>query len=407
METQNHSGSLLGGVLLVAGCCIGAGMLGLPVLSALGGFEPSVFMFILSWLFMLSAGLLLLEVNLWFKEDVSIISMAGRSLGLPGKIVAWSGFLFLFYALMVAYISGIGQLISDFFLEWTNIVIIPGVGSFIACVLLSFMIYLGTKAVDWVNRLLMIGLIASYVLIIYFGSSRVNPEYLQHHDWSAIFLVVPAMIISFGFHNLIPTLTTYLNRDVAKLRLTIILGSFIPLVIYLLWEYLILGLVPVEGEGGFREAYNQGDMVTRTLKSALGASWILDLANAFAFFAIVTSFLGVSLSFVDFLADGFHIKKTPRGKAFLCTLVIALPFAFALIYPKIFLTALNYAGSFGAVILFGILPAAMAWGGRYIKKIEAPRLLPGGKAGLVLLTLGALAIIALQIYQDYFVEVHS
>ncbi len=63
MQKGSHSGSVLGGVLLVTGCCIGAGMLGLPVMSALTGFYPTLAMFIVGWLFMAVTGLLLLEVN--------------------------------------------------------------------------------------------------------------------------------------------------------------------------------------------------------------------------------------------------------------------------------------------------------------------------------------------------------
>jgi tyrosine-specific transport protein len=220
-------------------------------------------------------------------------------------------------------------------------------------------------------------------------------------------LVVPAMIISFGFHNMVPTLTSYLKGDAKRLRWTIIIGSVIPLFIYIIWEAIILGLVPVEGEGGFRQALQQGDMATKTLRNAIGLSWIVEIANYFAFFAIVTSFLGVALSFVDFLADGLKIKKDPQGKGLLCFLVIALPLAFALIYPKIFLLALSYAGSFGAISLFGILPAAMVWVGRYHKKIQALRLLPGGKVPLVIIFIGAIAVIGLQIYHDILTRMSS
>ena len=107
-------GSILGGILLVAGCCVGAGMLGLPVLSAQAGFQPSVVIFFICWLFMLCTGLLWLEVNLWYGEDINIVTMAERSLGRGGKIVSWFVFLFLFYSLMVAYIAASGSLISDF-----------------------------------------------------------------------------------------------------------------------------------------------------------------------------------------------------------------------------------------------------------------------------------------------------
>lgn len=409
MQSQNTtpSGSLAGGILLVAGCCIGAAMLGLPVLSAFAGFVPSVVMFFISWLFMLSTGLLLLEVNLWFKEEVSLISMADRTLGFSGKVIAWGGFLFLFYALMVAYIAGTGQLIADFSLHLVGIEMPAWMGSILTCLLFGFMVYLGTKAVDWLNRLFMVGLIAAYTLLVYFGSQYVHPEYLKYQDWPATILVIPAMILSFGYHNMVPSLTSYLKGDLNRLRKTIIIGSLIPLFIYILWEVIILGLVPVEGEGGFRQALQQGDMATKTLRNMTGLPWIGELANYFAFFAIVTSFLGVALSFVDFLADGLKIKKDNKGKVYLCILVIALPLIFALIYPKVFLLALSYAGSFGAVILFGLLPASMVWAGRYRKKIQAPRLLPGGKISIIIIIISATVVIGLQVYRDILTRASS
>ncbi|MCE5319309.1 MAG: tyrosine transporter, partial [Parachlamydia sp.] len=386
--------------LLVAGCCIGAGMLGLPILSGMAGFQPTLVMFILSWLFMVATGLLLLEVNLWFPDDVSLVTMAGRTLGGLGKAVAWGGFLFLFYALMVAYIAAIGELISDFSLLLFHVQMPSWFGSLIGALLFGIAVYLGTGAVDAWNRYLMIGLVVSYALLLILGSQHVDRELLKHRDWPAVVVVIPAMIISFGYHNLIPTLKTYLEGDLPRLRLTILIGTAIPLIIYLFWEWLILGLIPVEGAGGFREALGQGEMTTRALKNAVGSSWVVDLAHAFAFFAIVTSFLGVALSFVDFLADGFHIKKDARGKALLCGLVLGLPFIFALIYPKIFLTALKYAGSFGAVTLFGLLPAAMAWMGRYRRGIKGVRVLPGGRFSLILIIAVALTVMGLQLYVD-------
>lgn len=397
---KKEKGSLLGGILLVAGCCIGAGMLGLPILSAMAGFKPSIFMFILSWIFMLSTGLLLLEVNLWFKEDINIVTMAGRTLGKWGKVIAWVVFLFLFYCLMVAYSAGSGALVADFLEEPLGFLLPSWVGSFFMVAIFGVMIYLGTKAVDEFNRLLMLGLILSYILLVVMGTPHVNLSYLAHENWGASLLVIPAMIVSFGFHNLVPSLTTYLNHDIKRLRWTLIIGSAIPLIIYLVWEWLLLGLIPVEGKNGFKEAFDQGDMTTRVLKAAVGSSWIVEIAHYFAFFAVVTSFLAVALSFVDFLSDGLHVKKTPKGKIFLCLLALMPPFLFALIYPKIFLVALGYAGGFGAVILFGLLPVAMAWSGRYIKKLNQPQILPGGKFALILIVICSLIVILLQLKQE-------
>lgn len=393
----SKEGNVIGGILLVAGCCIGAGMLGLPVLSSLAGFAPSIVVFFLCWLFMVTTGLLLLEVNLWFGEEVSIVTLAEKTLGPIGKFVSWGTYLFLFYSLMVAYVAASGSLVVDFVDQTTGYAWPDWIGSLLFSLLFGVLIYRGTGTVDVFNRILMFGLIAAYVGLVALGAKHVNPTLLKRQDWSATTLVIPAALLSFGFHNLVPSLTTYFRSHIRDLKLAIIIGSLIPLVIYLVWEWLILGLVPLEGIGGFQEALDQGEMATQALKSAVGSSLVLDLAQAFAFFAIITSFLSVALSFVDFLADGLNIKKTPKGRLLLISLVLGPPFIFALLYPTIFLMALNYAGGFGAVTLFGILPALMVWKGRYHQKRGYFPMVPGGRLTLVAIIGFAVWVMVLQI----------
>lgn len=386
-------GSLIGGMLLVAGCCIGAGMLGLPVLSAQAGFYPSTVVFFICWLFMASTGLLLLEVNLWHEADINIVTMARRSLGRAGQVVSWCIFLFLFYSLMVAYVAASDSLVTDFIQQVSGLQWPTGTGAIISCLLFGTLIYMGIGAVDWFNRLLMLGLVLSYVCLVTIGASHVKFSLLQHRDWTAMTTVIPVALISFGFHNLVPSLTSYFSSNVKALRWVILGGSAIPLLIYLAWEWLILGIAPLSD---FKQALDQGEIATEALKNAVGASWILDVAQIFAFFAIVTSFLSVALSFVDFLADGLNIKKTPRGKLILILLVLAPPFVCAFLYPTIFLIALNAAGGFGVAILFGILPVLMVWRGRYIQHLGKQQLLPGGRGALLLILAFAIWVVALQ-----------
>lgn len=403
METASatKSGSLFGAVLLIAGCCIGAGMLGLPVISAVAGFKPSLFMFLLSWAFMTTTALLLLEVNLWFSHEVSMVSMAERTLGRFGKVISWLCFIFLFYALGVAYIAGSGELVADTLREATGKEISPWIGSLAVSLIFGIFVYLGTFAVDLFNRFLMIGLVCSYVLLVGLGWPHVNTANLQYSDWSVAPLVLPVMVISFGFHNMIPSLTEYLQRDARRLRWAILCGSCLALVVYLIWEWLILGLVPFDGEG-FLKVVDEGYMATETLKNAAGTLWVVDAAQYFAIFAILTSFLGNSLSFVDFLADGLKVKKDEAGKLWLCFLVILPPFVLALIYPRIFLVALNSAGTFGAVVLFGIMPALMVWRGRYSLKLGNSPLVIGGKGVLIGVIAIAVWMIATQIMDFLF-----
>lgn len=397
MKIDQKEGSTTGAMLLISGCCIGAGMLGLPMMSAAAGFVPSLGMFLMSWLFMTATALLLLEVNLWYSDEVSLISMAGRTLGTVGKIASWTLFIFLFYAIGVAYISGSGELLVSFVNGAFGTALPNGVGGLVVSLFFGLFVYLGTKAVDLFNRTLMIGLIVTYMLLVILGAPHVSPSNLGYCNWLAAPLVLPILLISFGFHNMIPSLKTYLNGDARRLRLAIICGSALPLVIYIIWEWLILGLISMGGGEGLEALASEGEMATDALKMAAGASWIVDVAQYFAFFAILTSFLGNSLSFVDFLADGFRVKKDKMSKLLLCVLVIAPPLLMSVMYPHLFLTALNYAGAFGAVTLFGIMPALMAWSGRYWKKIQAPRMLPGGKGVLAAIIVFALSVIVLQI----------
>jgi tyrosine-specific transport protein len=254
---------------------------------------------------------------------------------------------------------------------------------------------LGTGVVDYFNRFLMMGLILSYAVLLAMGAKHIDFCLLKDREWNAMTEVFPAVIISFGYHNLIPSLHTYFRGDRQVLTWAILIGSVIPLLIYLVWEGLILGLVPADY---FKNALDEGAIATQALKEVIGASWILDVAQIFAFFAIVTSFLSVALSFVDFLADGLNIKKTTLGKGILVSLVIGPSSLCALFYPTVFLTALNYAGGFGAVILFGILPALMVWIGRYRLKIPSTPLVPGGKVVLASVIAFAIWIILLQIF---------
>lgn len=387
-------GNLMGGILLIAGCCIGAGMLGLPVQSAATGFIPSTLSFFVCWLFMLSTGLLLLEVNLWFGKEVSLVTLSDQTLGLIGKIVAWLVFLFLFYSLMVAYIAASGSLISHTVQELFSYPLTVGASELIFCFIFSFILYAGTQIVDWFNRLLMLGLIVSYLFLVIAGASHVQLSLLKPREWGEVTKVIPTVLVSFGFHNLIPSLSTYFHGQLKPLKQAIIIGSALPLVIYLIWNGLILGLVPSQN---FKQILDQGEIATEALKSVAENFWITDAAQLFAFFALITSFLSVALSFVDFLADGLKIKKTALGKMALISLVLFPPLTCAHFYPTVFLFALNVAGGFGAVILFGILPVAMAWSGRYYHKVEATHLLPGGKPLLILIVAFSLTVMLLQV----------
>ena len=386
-------GSLVGGMLLVAGNCIGAGMLALPIVMGLAGFLPSLSMLIAAWIFMTFTGCLLVEINGWFYGQVNFLSMAKEALGRTGYLVAWMFYPILFYSILVAYVAAGGSIFSAI-LETLFHLSVPGwVASCFFTAIFGWIIYLGTRPVDLMNRVLMVGLIVAYLGIIGFGLTQIHPKHLLHWDLSPLFSSLSILVLSFGFQNLIPTLTAYMKGDLKRVRFTILGGSSIVLIVYLLWSLVVLGNVPYEGILG---SYQKGEDATAALR-AISASSLSYFAQAFAFFAIITSFLAIGLTLTHFLADGFKVEPTRDKTRWLIPLVLAPPFLFGVFYPKIFIKALSFAGGICAMILFGILPILMTWVGRYVKKITSNYHVAGGKISLILALCFALFVITCEL----------
>lgn len=394
---NKQSGSVFGGMLLIVGSCIGAGMLGLPVITGISGFFPSLLMFFLAWLFMTASALLLIEVNGWFPQRVNLLTMVGDTLGQWGRSVCWVTYLFLFYALLVAYISGIGSLSATFFQMLFNISLPAWCGSLFFVLLFGWIVYLGTRRVDLCNRGLMIGKITAFLILVFIGASYIRPVLLKQSNAQLALLSLPLLIISFGFHNMIPSLVTYLKGDMRRVKITIVGGGLIAFAIYLVWQILVLGIVPIGGMNGLAANLKQDREASQALAAFVNSSGIILFSQLLAFFAILTSFIAQALSLVHFLADGLRIPYKSKENGWLCALALAPPLLLSLIFPQLFFKALNFAGGVCTVILFGFLPVAMVWKGRYRSEGKTSYEMPGGKLALAAIFLFALVVLFLQL----------
>jgi len=390
----------VGSALLVAGTQIGAGMLALPISTGVAGFWPSAALFIVAFLYMLASLFLLVEVNFWsHKVTANIITLAREHLGLVGQIVAWVSFLMLLYAVAAAYISGGGSLLASALQSGLTVSISDALGTWCFLAIFGGIVVFGTRILDGFNRILIGGLIASFIFLIVFTSPNVSLADLHVGKPMYLFAAVPVVVLSFTSHIIVPSLRTYLAGDHKDLIRALFWGSVIPLVFYLVWEFLIVGSLPSSGPFSLEAIARHNNPVsglTKALNAKLHIPAVAIVVGFFSFFALVTSFFGVSLGLFDFLADGFRIKKTAIGKFLLLLMMYIPPMLFALSYPEGFVFAVGYAGVFVAV-LYGILPPIMIWKGRYIDKMESDFVTPGGKLVPIIVFLGAFVIIFFQI----------
>jgi tyrosine-specific transport protein len=395
---MNHNGTVFGGALLVAGTTIGGGMLALPVLTSPGGFLPSLVIYFLCWSFMACTGLLFLEVSAWVEKDANIVTMATRTLGVPGKITAWVLYLFLFYCLTLAYVVGCGDLVSQIFKE--NIP--DWLGSLIFVAVFAPFIFAGAKAVGKLNIYLVATLGVFYLAFVVLGFRFVKAEYLSYANWPLSLKALPIAFTAFAYQGIIPSLVHYMNQDQKKVKKAILIGSFIPLVTYMIWQWLILGIVPTFGPQGLEEALRNGDNAVYPLKNFIENPLVYPVGLGFAFFALLTSFLGVTLGLMDFLADGLKLPKTSLNKFWLCLLIFVPPLIIGFLNPGLFLQALDFAGGFGCSLLLGLLPILMVWRGRYTLGLKSNYSLPGGKLVLILLLMFVAFELSFEIHERLF-----
>lgn len=368
---------VISGSALIAGTSIGAGMLAIPLVTAQSGFLPSVAISVAVWLFMLLTGLLFMEAVLWMPAGSNILTISSQLLGKSGKYAAGGMFLFLYYCLMVAYFAGGAPLLNA---GWCSYLLFGGI--------FGVIVAKGAKAIDRVNLTLTIAMIIAYVMLLSTGSSEVSLKRLALANWSQGYLALPILFGAFGYHNVIPSVCAYLQRDRKSIRLSIICGTTVALMIYLLWQWLIIGSIPQEM---ILKALEAGQPVTQALQAITGNGWIYPAGRFFAFFALATSVLGVAFSMVDFLRDGLKVERCSRVTLVMLTFIP--PGICAAVNPTIFQKALGLAGGFGEAFLNGLLPVLLIWAG-------CRKGLPwtGTKLMLGMLAVLSVGVIGLEVY---------
>lgn len=391
---MEKKGSVIGGVLLITGSCVGAGMLGLPIITGLVGFYPSLLLFAIACFFMTSTALLVVEVDQWFEGRTNFITMVTSLLGPVGRVACWFLYLFLFYAILVAYIAGSGQHFAALFKSSLPV----WVGSVLFVILFGWVVYLGTRPVDLLNRGLMFAKILVYLILVGVGFQYVSPGLLTYVDVKYSFFALPLLIISFGFQNMIPTLSHYLGGDIKRIKQSIIGGALFTLLIYIFWQIIALGSLPIDGDNGILSSFKKGVDAAVALQNQVNSAWIGTFASLLAFVAILTSFLAQTLTLVHFLGDGMRIKHDGHKENIgLCLLALVPPLVFAIINPSIFYKALNFAGGICAVVIFGVFPVLMVWRGRYFLDQEYDYRVRGGKPLLGVLFFIAIFIVFYQL----------
>jgi len=348
---------------------------------------------------MYATGILFSEVTLWMPDKSNVLSISAQFFGKYGRYCAGGMFIFLYYSLMVAYFAASTPLLAHA-LECAQITWKGWQVSLIFSLIVGVVVAAGPKSIDRCNMMLSVAMILSWLMLVGFGSLHVRKEHLISHQFPLMVFVAPVLFGAFGFHNVIPSLCSYLKRDKRAIRFSIFWGSLLPLIVYLIWQWLIIGTIPKKA---LAQALRQGMPVTGAFAAITGDPYFVMIGSFFAFFAIITSLLGVSFSMVDFLADGLRLDSRRWTKRIgLTVLTLAPPCILALVKPDIFNYALGIAGGFGEAFLNGLLPIGLMWMGKYHWKCASKLKVLGNRWMLTLLIFFSIFVMAIEFVQLVF-----
>jgi tyrosine-specific transport protein len=350
-------------IFLVSGTCIGAATLALPLVLFSQGLLWTFGLFLLVWSAMYCSGIMLAEVSYTYPAGTHLITMVKQQGGRGAQVVVWCVYLLLLYSLLALYLSGVSDLVqgwlfhgqdSQTYFVWELLLV----------ALMGGLLFFGLDYLARVNRFLM-----SLLMIVFIALTLLLMPY---GHWVGLFAwqvphnigpLLPVVVTAFGYQVVVPSLRRYLGGQSEVLKRTVFWGSLWPLVIYLIWILVIFALLNAYGPHIAMRDFitSPASFLPHLIERTVDSVWSVFLINGFMLIAILTSFIGISISLCDFVRDGLHHVLAPRySKSVSIFLALIPPLVFVLIEPHGFMLALHFAGLLVA-LLNVLLPALLWW----------------------------------------------
>ncbi len=357
---------MLGSIAIVAGTAIGGGMLALPLATAALGIMPAIMLLVVIWGLSAYTSLLMLEINLRAGVGDNVHGITGKTLGKVGQLIQGASFLSLLFALTMVYLMGGSSLLETRLEPLLGVDLNNQVSVLLFTLIFGGFIAIGVTWIDKVSRVLFTAMVVLLVLVVAFLLPEVNivasltnfsANVAEGDKLDQLWLAaIPVVFTSFGFHVCIATIVRYLDGDAVSLRKILLIGSTIPLFCYILWLLVTLGTLGGETVHGF--AGSLPDLVN-ALQGVAQSAIVSQFIDLFANLALITSFLGVTMSLFDYVAELTRARDDKAGRAKTWLITFVPPLLCALYYPDGFFQVLGFA-AIPLVVMIIFLPIAMA-----------------------------------------------
>ncbi len=283
------------------GTIVGAGMLGIPYVVSQAGLLYGLGLILILGVAFLLLYLMLGEVVLRTREQHQLAGYADKYLGPSGKRIMTLITLVSIYGALTAYLIGEGISLHAIFkfgspLLYTLIFFVIGLA----------IVWRGIKSTGKAELYLILLLLSVVVIIGFYSLDKIEERNLTVFNPQYFFLPYGIILFSLLGFAAVPEMQEMLGANKKLLKKSIIVGAIIPILLYLLLAFIVVGMI-----GG--EKFAQLDANQRIATIALGmfAHPLLGIfANVLAVLAMFTCFLSLSTALIELYQYDYHINHT-------------------------------------------------------------------------------------------------
>lgn len=379
-EAPTATAEVLSAASLVCGSTVGASMLVLPSLAAPPGFMLSSAMFFAVYLVVLTSGLIIADVAINQHDSGYEVPSSFQEFAQANLDSEWIAKLISVVPIVVnslVMIFDVGKGGEIAAAAAPSLGLDPLMGSFgFVAVLGALMSTMSGSKLSQVASMCVSALLLSFGGLLLPGLMGVQDPMgtilapgTAGDDWlPSLIGAAPIVLTAMQFQNVVPSIAKILQYDRTKTVTAIALGSFTPLLMYLAWTYAVLG-------GGIDTSGVAGP-----------------LFSVFSAAAVFGSATGAGMSVTEEVETTLRVARSEEedGNAEAKSEVFSLPAVLiSLAVPTAGVmachdvnVALGLAGSFGSPLLYGVIPALMAYNQRQKAEVQPTPLVPGGLASV-------------------------
>lgn len=399
---MNQIPSVISGSMIIAGTAIGAGMLANPTATSGVWFFGSILVLCYVWLCMGLSGLMLLEVRLRFPIGASFHSMVKQLLGTKWNVICTISLTFVLYSLTYAYISIGSGLTQEAINQLPLAVSVSRTAAAVLFILvLAVVVVSSTHWVGRLSTLLIAAMLVSFIIAVAGVIPHVQWEKLVNRTdeaiyWRYAWLALPVCLASFGFHGNVPGLVDYYQGEAKPVARSILLGSGLALMLYALWQTAVQGTLARSEFGAVIVADGDVAVLLAAMSAYLNTESMKSWLHVFAYLAIVSSCLGVTLGLFDYIRDAFGLNNRLSGRVKAAMLTFLPPLLAYGLMPTGFVKVMGYVGLMAAIWAV-LVPAMLVRVSRKRHSDSGLYRAPGGAIGPYFVVFFGVLVIGVQL----------